>query len=155
MRTVVELAGISNILSKAHGSNNKINTAQAALAALSELRAVAEEAAGEFLGREADAGGRAGDQRNAAVEPEAVEDVHGSNCAVKTSLVSHCRQPRAARALLECGPFRGALQGLHSGPRLGSHSCNRAHPHDQTSWVRLNKSPDVSRCGFHHFWSLT
>lgn len=44
VRTVVELAGISNILSKAHGSNNKINTAQAALAALSELRAVAEEA---------------------------------------------------------------------------------------------------------------
>ena len=40
VRTVIELAGISNILTKAHGSNNKINTAYATLQALSELRKV-------------------------------------------------------------------------------------------------------------------
>lgn len=38
VRTVVELAGIINVLSKSHGSNNKVNTAQAALKALQELR---------------------------------------------------------------------------------------------------------------------
>lgn len=42
VRTVVELAGIGNILTKAHRSNNKLNTAYATLQALSELRKVEE-----------------------------------------------------------------------------------------------------------------
>ena len=42
VRTVVELAGIANILTKAHRSNNKLNTAYATLQALAELRKVEE-----------------------------------------------------------------------------------------------------------------
>ncbi|MBI4835759.1 MAG: 30S ribosomal protein S5 [Candidatus Abawacabacteria bacterium] len=44
VRTVVELAGINNILSKSHRSNNKINTAYATLKALAALRMVEEPA---------------------------------------------------------------------------------------------------------------
>ncbi len=38
VRTVLEVAGIQNVLSKSHGSSNKINTAYATLAALSALQ---------------------------------------------------------------------------------------------------------------------
>ena len=115
-------------------------------------RAVALLAPEAARQRQADAGRGAGDQREPAVEAEAVEDVHGSNCAVKTSLVSHCRQPRAARALLECGPFRGALQGPR-GPRLGNLHCNGAHPHGLVPWVSSNEFPPVASRGFHRFRS--
>ncbi len=40
VRTVVELAGINNILSKAHRSNNKINTSRATLLALAALQLI-------------------------------------------------------------------------------------------------------------------
>ncbi len=40
VRTVVELAGINNILSKAHRSGNKINTSRATLLALGSLQLI-------------------------------------------------------------------------------------------------------------------
>jgi len=43
VRTVVELAGINNILSKAHRSGNKINTSRATLQALSALRLIVKK----------------------------------------------------------------------------------------------------------------
>lgn len=44
VRAVVEAAGIHDILSKVHGSNNKINVVKAAIQGLSELRSPREEA---------------------------------------------------------------------------------------------------------------
>ena len=38
MRAVIETAGIKDILTKSHGTNNPINTVRATLAALQQLR---------------------------------------------------------------------------------------------------------------------
>ncbi|MDD4351883.1 MAG: 30S ribosomal protein S5 [Candidatus Gracilibacteria bacterium] len=40
LRSIAELVGLKNILSKSHGSNNRINAAKAALLALSKLKVV-------------------------------------------------------------------------------------------------------------------
>lgn len=45
VRAVVELAGIKDLISKTHGSNNPVNVTQAALLALSQLESVEEVAA--------------------------------------------------------------------------------------------------------------
>ena len=50
MRAVIETAGIKDILTKSHGTNNPINTVQATLAALQQLRTVQQIA--ELRGKE-------------------------------------------------------------------------------------------------------
>jgi small subunit ribosomal protein S5 len=50
MRAVIETAGIKDILTKSHGTNNPINTVRATLAALQQLRTVQQIA--ELRGKE-------------------------------------------------------------------------------------------------------
>ena len=50
MRAVIETAGIKDILTKSHGTNNPINTVRATLAALQQLRTVQQVA--ELRGKE-------------------------------------------------------------------------------------------------------
>jgi len=50
MRAVIETAGIKDILTKSHGTNNPINTVRATLAALQQLRTAPQVA--ELRGRE-------------------------------------------------------------------------------------------------------
>src|ERR1700719_3407151 len=50
MRAVIETAGIKDILTKSHGTNNPINTVRAPLAALQQLRTVQQVA--ELRGKE-------------------------------------------------------------------------------------------------------
>jgi small subunit ribosomal protein S5 len=50
MRAVIETAGIKDILTKSHGTNNPINTVRATLAALQQLRTAQQVA--ELRGRE-------------------------------------------------------------------------------------------------------
>jgi len=50
MRAVIETAGIKDILTKSHGTNNPINTVRATLAALQQLKTAAQVA--ELRGRE-------------------------------------------------------------------------------------------------------
>ena len=52
MRAVIETAGIKDILTKSHGTNNPINTVRATLAALQQLRTAPQVA--ELRGREVD-----------------------------------------------------------------------------------------------------
>src|SRR3989442_3134881 len=52
MRAVIETAGIKDILTKSHGTNNPINTVRATLAALQQLRTAQQVA--ELRGKEAD-----------------------------------------------------------------------------------------------------
>src|SRR6266705_3605934 len=57
MRAVIETAGIKDILTKSHGTNNPINTVRATLAALQQLRTVQQIA--ELPGKEVEQiGGR-------------------------------------------------------------------------------------------------
>jgi small subunit ribosomal protein S5 len=50
MRAVIETAGIKDILTKSHGTNNPINTVRATLAALQQLRTAPQVA--ELRGKE-------------------------------------------------------------------------------------------------------
>jgi small subunit ribosomal protein S5 len=50
MRAVIETAGIKDILTKSHGTNNPINTVRATLAALQQLKTAPQVA--ELRGRE-------------------------------------------------------------------------------------------------------
>jgi small subunit ribosomal protein S5 len=50
MRAVIETAGIKDILTKSHGTNNPINTVRATLAALQQLRTAQQVA--ELRGKE-------------------------------------------------------------------------------------------------------
>lgn len=50
MRAVIETAGIKDILTKSHGTNNPINTVRATLAALQQLRTAQQIA--ELRGKE-------------------------------------------------------------------------------------------------------
>jgi len=50
MRAVIETAGIKDILTKSHGTNNPINTVRATLAALQQLKTAAQVA--ELRGRD-------------------------------------------------------------------------------------------------------
>jgi small subunit ribosomal protein S5 len=50
MRAVIETAGIKDILTKSHGTNNPINTVRATLAALQQLKTAARVA--ELRGKE-------------------------------------------------------------------------------------------------------
>jgi hypothetical protein len=52
MRAVIETAGIKDILTKSHGTNNPINTVRATLAALQQLRTAQQVA--ELRGKEVD-----------------------------------------------------------------------------------------------------
>ena len=52
MRAVIETAGIKDILTKSHGTNNPINTVRATLAALQQLKTAPQVA--ELRGREVD-----------------------------------------------------------------------------------------------------
>src|SRR5438067_12352765 len=52
MRAVIESAGIKDILTKSHGTNNPINTVRATLAALQQLKTAPQVA--ELRGREVD-----------------------------------------------------------------------------------------------------
>jgi small subunit ribosomal protein S5 len=52
MRAVIETAGIKDILTKSHGTNNPINTVRATLAALQQLRTAPQVA--ELRGKEID-----------------------------------------------------------------------------------------------------
>src|SRR5260370_399280 len=52
MRAVIETAGIKDILTKSHGTNNPINTVRATLAALQQLRTAQQVA--ELRGKEID-----------------------------------------------------------------------------------------------------
>ena len=52
MRAVIETAGIKDILTKSHGTNNPINTVRATLAALQQLRTAPQVA--ELRGKEVD-----------------------------------------------------------------------------------------------------
>jgi len=52
MRAVIETAGIKDILTKSHGTNNPINTVRATLAALQQLRTAQQVA--ELRGKELD-----------------------------------------------------------------------------------------------------
>src|SRR6266478_6604194 len=52
MRAVIESAGIKDILTKSHGTNNPINTVRATLAALQQLRTAQQVA--ELRGKEVD-----------------------------------------------------------------------------------------------------
>jgi small subunit ribosomal protein S5 len=50
MRAVIETAGIKDILTKSHGTNNPINTVRATIAALQQLRTAQQVA--ELRGKE-------------------------------------------------------------------------------------------------------
>ena len=50
MRAVIETAGIKDILTKSHGTNNPINTVRATLAALQQLKTAPQVA--ELRGKE-------------------------------------------------------------------------------------------------------
>jgi small subunit ribosomal protein S5 len=52
MRAVIETAGIKDILTKSHGTNNPINTVRATLAALQQLKTVPQIA--ELRGKDID-----------------------------------------------------------------------------------------------------
>src|SRR5216683_206008 len=52
MRAVIETAGIKDILTKSHGTNNPINTVRATLAALQQLRTAQQVA--DLRGKELD-----------------------------------------------------------------------------------------------------
>jgi hypothetical protein len=52
MRAVIETAGIKDILTKSHGTNNPINTVRATLAALQQLKTAQQVA--ELRGKEVD-----------------------------------------------------------------------------------------------------
>jgi hypothetical protein len=52
MRAVIETAGIKDILTKSHGTNNPINTVRATLAALQQLKTAPQVA--ELRGKEID-----------------------------------------------------------------------------------------------------
>jgi hypothetical protein len=52
MRAVIETAGIKDILTKSHGTNNPINTVRATLAALQQLKTAPQVA--ELRGRAVD-----------------------------------------------------------------------------------------------------
>jgi small subunit ribosomal protein S5 len=81
MRAVIETAGIKDILTKSHGTNNPINTVRATLAALQQLRTVQQIA--DLRGKEVEqiVGRRLA---NVYRKAESKGDATGSNGAAET-----------------------------------------------------------------------
>lgn len=77
VRSVIELAGIRNILGKLHGSTNKTNAVQATLAALGQLRKTEVRAQKTGDGRQTTEGGAVGDD-NQMVEARPTSDLPAS-----------------------------------------------------------------------------
>jgi small subunit ribosomal protein S5 len=80
MRAVIETAGIKDILTKSHGTNNPINTVRATLAALQQLRTVQQVA--ELRGKEVE---QIVGRRLANVYRKAEPKTEGTNGAAEKS----------------------------------------------------------------------
>jgi small subunit ribosomal protein S5 len=83
MRAVIETAGIKDILTKSHGTNNPINTVRATLAALQQLRTAQQVAelrgkeVEQIVGKRLAAAYRANEPKSSAQSGQAAEPVAG------------------------------------------------------------------------------